>query len=330
MVYFITGSTGFIGIHLIKLLQKKEEVKKVYLLVRNPQKLRKRLSELDSEKFIVIKNNLLSLKKLPEDTTHIIHLAGITKSHKKDDYFKINSIATEKLAKLSLNLKGLKKFLFISSLAAAGPSKDCTKIKESINPEPVSFYGKSKLEGEQRILKYKDKLPIVILRPPAVYGEWDTDFLEAIKLIKKGLSLNIKYSSEKRILSWIYAEDIVRAIDHLLNLEIPSGEIFFISEDRDLKWSEVEEIVAKNLNSRLKIKITFPFWFGKLLAFSVNILTKITGKNYIFNKDKINEIKYRCWICSNKKLKEYGFSPQFTFENKISDVIEWYINKGWL
>ncbi len=330
MVYFITGSTGFIGIHLIKLLQKKEEVKKVYLLVRNPQKLNKRLPDLDMEKFVIIRSNLFSLNKIPEDTTHIVHLAGITKATNEEYYFQINTDATERLAKLSLNLSNLKKFLFVSSLAAAGPSKKCVPLKESVTPEPVSIYGKSKLEGEKRILKFKSKIPIIILRPPAVYGEWDTDFLEAIKLIKKGLSLNIKHSSQNRILSWIYAEDIVGAIYNLLNSEISSGEIFFISEDRDLKWSEVEEIVANHFKSKVRIKITFPLWIGKILANTTNFISKVTGKNYIFNKDKINEIQYRCWICSNEKLKKYGFSPIYSFENKISDVIDWYTNEGWL
>ncbi len=328
MNYFITGSTGFIGIHLLNLLQKKSEVKKIYILVRDRKKLLKRVNKV--EKFTIIEGNLENLEEIPVDVNYIIHLAGITKATKKEDYFRINAQATEKLANLSLKLRGLKKFLFVSSLAAAGPSFDCLRIKEDINPKPVSTYGKSKLEGEKRLLNLKEKLPIIILRPPAVYGQWDTDFLEAIKLVKKGLSLNILFKPEERILSLIHAEDIAEAIFHLIKLEANSGEIFFISEKKDLSWKIIEDKIAENLKRKIKIRITLPLWTGKALAHITNLLSKITGKPYIFNKDKISEIKYRCWLCSNEKLINSGFTPKHSFEDKISDVIEWYVRKGWL
>ncbi len=330
MNYFITGSTGFIGIHLLNLLQKNSTVKKIYLLVRNKKKLEERMRIPLPENYFLLEGDLTTLEKIPEDTNYIIHLAGITKAVNREDYFKVNRDATEKLANLSLNLKNLKRFIFVSSLAAAGPSKDCIPKREDKSPFPVSTYGQSKLEGEKRILKYKEKIPITILRPPAVYGEWDTDFLEAIKLVKKGLSLNVHFKPEERILSFIYAKDIAGAILHLSNIETKSGEIFFISEDKLFKWEEIEEIVAKILQRKIKVRITLPLWFGKIIANFINFASKITGKNYIFNKDKISEIKYRCWICSNKKLKETGFYPKFKFEEKIGEVIEWYKRKGWL
>ena len=197
MNYFVTGATGFVGVHIINLLQREEKVKRVYVLVRNPEKLEKRLNNFDKIK--VIEGNIFSIDKIPPETNYIIHLAGLTKTYKRENYYKINRDGVKNIIMKALSLKNLKKFVLISSLAAQGPAIDCNINTSGKLPRPVSNYGKSKLAGEQEALKYKDRLNLVIIRPPAVYGERDHDFLEEFRLLKKGRSINIRYKPRERM-----------------------------------------------------------------------------------------------------------------------------------
>ncbi len=325
MNFFITGASGFVGIHLINLLQSEKKVKRVYVLIRSPEKLKKRLINYD--KVNIIEGDLFNIKEIPADTNYIIHLAGLTKTYKKENYYFINRDGVKIIAEKSLNLKNLKKFILISSLAAQGPSLDCKPAENNCEPSPVSHYGKSKLEEERELLKHIDKLNILILRPPAVYGEWDLDFLEEFKLVKKGISLNIKYKPAQRFLSLVNVKDLVRAIFYFAEKETENGEKLCITEQKVYSWEEIEEIIANHLKTKIKLKITLPLWFGKIIAFVLTLLSMITKKGYIFNSDKIHEIKYSCWICSGKKAEEYGFSTKFNFDNSLNQIIDWYKRK---
>jgi len=69
----------------------------------------------------------------------------------------------------------------VSSLAAVGPCINGKPVDENTEPKPVSEYGKSKLLGEKAVQFYIDKVPVTIVRPPAVYGPRDSDFLTFFK-----------------------------------------------------------------------------------------------------------------------------------------------------
>ena len=328
MNYFITGATGFVGIHLINLLQRDEKVKRIYILVRDQNKLDKRLT--NKNKVYVIEGNLFNFKEIPQDVNYIIHLAGLTKTYKKENYYLINRDGVKSIIEKALELKNLEKFVLVSSLAARGPSLECEIENKEIITHPVSNYGKSKLAGEKEALKHKGKIDIVILRPPAVYGQWDFDFLEEFKMLKKGISLNVKHKPSERFVSLVNVEDLVKAVRFFSEKKTVSGDIFCIAEQKKYSWEEVEKISSSLLGKKIKLKITLPLWIGYIIALFLTLLARLSKKGYIFNLDKINEIKYKCWTCSSEKAKKHGFVTEMKFEDSLKKVFDWYKEKGLL
>jgi nucleoside-diphosphate-sugar epimerase len=102
---------------------------------------------------------------------------------------------------------GARRFLFVSSLAVAGPTEPGHPIDETRPPAPVTDYGRSKLAAE--ILVQSMPLPWTIVRPPLVYGEWDRGTLKIFQLAKSGVLPVFGDGSQE--LSIIYAEDLARA-----------------------------------------------------------------------------------------------------------------------
>ena len=107
----------------------------------------------------------------------IMHVAALV--HRKDIkewnlYEKINIDLTEKLARKAKQA-GVKHFVFMSSMAVYGADKSLLnhiEIDKNAPLLPSSFYGKSKLEAEQKILDMEDESFFVsIVRPPNVYGK---------------------------------------------------------------------------------------------------------------------------------------------------------------
>ena len=77
------------------------------------------------------------------------------------------------------------KILFVSSLAAAGPSSG-DPLTEDLEPRPVSAYGESKLAAERAVLEFGRTRPVIVIRPPAVYGPRDRDTFMLFKSVQKG------------------------------------------------------------------------------------------------------------------------------------------------
>ncbi len=327
MNYFITGATGFVGTHLVRYFSEKKNAK-LYLLTRNESKLKERLSGVKG--IVPVMGTLFSDFKIPDDTNVVIHIAGLTKTRNPEEYYRINAEGTKRILEKSLAIKNLKKFLYVSSLSAGGPSRNCRPVTENDEPSPVSHYGKSKLLAERYVLEMKDKIASVILRPPIIYGEWDRDFLETVKLVKRGISLSSVYERDERMVSIVYVRDLVKAVWHFIENETPSGEIFYVGEDRNYRWGEIEDTISKVLNVKLRYRIKVPLFLLKTAAFLIEQAERFTKKDYIINRDKIAEIKERCWIFSTKKMNDYGFYSETSLEKGLRKTISWAIKKGWL
>jgi nucleoside-diphosphate-sugar epimerase len=113
--------------------------------------------------------NSASILKSIEDAEYIIHIAGITKAKHKSEFFTGNVTTTNNLLTAASQLKHLKKFCYISSLTAAGPSPTGIPLNETTHCHPITAYAKSKLEAEHICKQYSEKIPIVVIRPPAVF-----------------------------------------------------------------------------------------------------------------------------------------------------------------
>ena len=183
MKALVTGGTGFIGSHLTEALIRKGV--QVRCLLRKTSDL-KWLKGLPIEFVHGDCNDKTSLEKAVRGVDWVFHLAGVTKAIKEETYFEVNGLGTENLIHACLeNNPRLQKFIYISSQAAAGPSRNGCNKKELDPCEPVSFYGRSKRVGEELVLTHAHELPVLILRPSAVYGPRDKDIFAFFKCLSR-------------------------------------------------------------------------------------------------------------------------------------------------
>lgn len=323
MKAFVTGGTGFIGSHLIEFLLKQKETE-IFALVRNINK-QKWLNGLPLH---FLQGDLFSIPPLPRDLDVVFHLAGLTKSSKSVDYYTVNQKGTTSLFESLTDQKIRPKIIYLSSLAAAGPSVGRIAVREDDSPHPLTVYGKSKLAGEEEALKFKGQFPLVILRAAAIYGPRDTDFLQYFKFIKKGILGS--YTSKPKWVSLCYVKDLVQALhlSALRNLE--SGEIFNIADKTPYSWEELGRAAGRSLRKKLK-KVIIPvplFYLGALFS---EIAGKVSKKPNIFNRDKYRDMRQEGWMADVQKAKEkLSFETQYSLEEAIQETIDWYLKNNWL
>lgn len=324
MKVFVTGGSGFIGSHLIAYLQKNRNAD-VYALVRD----RKNPKKLDISGIHLLEGDLFTIPSLPKDLDSIIHMAGITKACQTADYYTVNQKGTASLLQTIRTQRiDLKRFVYLSSLAASGPSERDRLILESDKPVPVSSYGKSKMMAEMEILKCKDSFPVVILRASVIFGPGDKGFIPYFKIIKKGIlpSPGFKPGS----VSVCYVHDLIRAIELSIVKSLPSGEIFNIADSIPRTWNEMGRTAGKVMGVKPKT-IGIPLFLVYMLALLSEFKGRMIQNPQIFNRDKYREMKGIGWIADTGKAQEQlDFITRYPFETAMRETLAWYREKGWL
>ncbi|MBI4182004.1 MAG: NAD-dependent epimerase/dehydratase family protein [Candidatus Aenigmarchaeota archaeon] len=170
----VTGAAGFIGSHTVdRLLAEGYAVRGIdcftdnYPAERKEANLRKALA---NPNFTLLREDLtdMDLAAALEGASSIIHLAAQTSVRGKDPkaYQKNNVDATRLLVEACKG-KPLKKFVYASSSSVYGNAPFPTR--EDMPAQPLSLYGKTKLEGERLVLA--SGLPAIVLRYFTVFGE---------------------------------------------------------------------------------------------------------------------------------------------------------------
>lgn len=326
MKALVTGATGFIGSHLVEaFLQRGDQVR---CLIRKKSDL-KWLKGLPIEATEGDCNDKSSLAEAVKGVDQVFHLAGVTKAVQEKAYFEVNALGTENLIHACLQHNShLQKFIYVSSQAAAGPCQNGDKKKESDRCEPVSLYGQSKRMGEDFALAHAHELPLLILRPSAVYGPRDRDIYTFFKL----LSMKIKpcLSGEEQHISLCYVRDIVQAILLASETKESDGEIFFLSDGQSYRWEEVGDIFAEAMGIT-PICIRVPEWMILGIASISEYFSKISGKPALLNKGKVEEMVQKNWVCDITKAKEVlGFEPTVPLMEGARLTFEWYKKENWL
>jgi len=322
----VTGGTGFIGSHTV------EHLLNLGFRVRcQVRKGRKNPGWLEGLPVEIFECDLLtagSFATLLKEADYVIHVAGITKAKHRQEYFSGNVTTTKNLLEAVLQGNAIKKFCLVSSLSAAGSSTDGTPLNENSPLHPLTAYGFSKREAEEVTLSFKDRLPVVIVRPPAVYGPRDKDILEMFRAARLGFKPLI--GPKNKTLSIIHVKDLAKAIVDATLSDKTTGEVYFATDERvycyDELYKELAGIVGKNA-----IGIPIPKALLLGLAVATEAVSILGPRPAVLSIDKVLDLLQTHWVCSGTKLKsDVGFETSITIHEGFRSTYEWYEKRGWL
>lgn len=320
----ITGASGFVGYHLInEALQKNLEV---YAAVRKSSVVNHlkgldiHLVEIDFQDV-----NQLRSRFEKDQYDYVIHAAGLTRAMTLEEYNITNVTASMNLAKVALEFS-IKKFVFLSSLAVLGPLKyqDPNELTEESSPHPVTNYGRSKWMAE-KALKTITGLPLIILRPTAVYGPREKDLLIMFRTLNRGLEPYIGY--QEQYLSFIYVKDLA-AITIQTLFSSQTNQVYNLSDGKIYNRYALNQFVKQALKKKT-IRFKVPLSIVKLIARFLEASQK--KKAPVLNLEKVNELAAENWKCSILKAqKDLNYQPEYDLEKGIKETIQWYKNEKWL
>ncbi|MBT1711625.1 NAD-dependent epimerase/dehydratase family protein [Fulvivirgaceae bacterium PWU5] len=321
----ITGASGFVGFHLIEAALAKGL--EVTAAVRSSSKI-DHLRALPVKFITPDFTSVTSLRTALEagQYQYVIHAAGTVKAKDEPAYNAANADVTRNIAEAIAQAKlPVKKFVFLSSLAAQGPGATGEAIREEDAAHPISPYGKSKLLAEQ-YLRAIPGLPTVMLRPTAVYGPRDRDIFILLKTFAQGLEPYIGRMDQQ--LSFIYVKDLAAAT--LAALADGVTGTYLVADGNGYGRYALADITKRILN-RKTVRVHLPLGVVKALAFVQETLGNIRGQAPALNRAKLAELTAANWTCNVARLQhELGFTPKYTLETGLAETIQWYKDNRWL
>lgn len=321
----ITGANGFVGAQLCrKFLDSGFQVmagvrKTANLAMLDGLKVDYRFGDVTSAE---------SLVEMVKDVDFIIHNAGVVKAKKKQMFYDVNEKGTANLFEaISRHNPNVKKVIYVSSLAAAGPSKDGRPVTESDKPNPITSYGSSKLAGEAAALSYQDKFNVLSIRPPAIYGPGDKEVFPFFEAVYKGIRPFIGDSSRK--LQLVEVGDLCQAFYLAVTKSTPSGEICFVAESKAYSMKQLIELMAEACGKD-GFRLYIPAFVLYTMGMAAQTLSALVGATPMLTLEKAREILSSWEVTTSKARELFGFSSSVSFEDGASATYDWYIKHGWL
>jgi len=320
----ITGANGFVGSRLCRRL-----IADGFNVIAGVRKgcNTDRLKGLELEYRY---GDITKPETLPEMTAgvdYIIHNAGVVKVNKPEMFFTVNRDGTENLLQVADQCQTLKKMVYISSLAAAGPSEKDRPLTEDDPPHPITAYGRSKLAGEEMVLKHKDTVNSVIIRPPGIYGPGDKEMYAFFQIVNNRIAPYLGRLSRR--LQLVHVDDLACGVSKALTAGTESGRVYFIAETASYGFGELVKHLCRAVD-RFHVPIYVPGFVLRIIAWLSEHLMSLFGKTPMFTVEKANEILADWEVDVSRARNELGFESQISFPKGARETVFWYREEAWL
>lgn len=332
---FLTGATGFIGSHLAEVLLRRGC--EVRCLIRS-----------GSSATAVPRGVVPVVGRVEEPAGYrdalsgcdaVFHLAGCVNALSRAALMETNGHATARLAEACAALPAPPRFVFVSSLAAAGPPPRGRVRRDETDPvAPVSNYGRSKRAGEVALEQLADRLPVTIVRPGIVYGRRDPKIAAVFKAIHRtGVHFVVGFRTPP--LSLIHVDDLVGLLvraatdgETLAGADGPPGRGYYLAcddSDHPTYWQFGRHIAA----ALGRGVFVWPLWrwVGRTVGGVSEAVSRLTGDASLLTLDKIREATVRTWACSAAKARDQlAFAPPLPLDARLRETAVWFREQGWL
>lgn len=300
----LTGATGFLGRHLLDVLL--TDGYKVRALTRKNQELRTNVEWIRGDL-----SDPAAMTALTKNTDIVVHAAGLIKAKSRTEFFRINRDGTERLLK-SARDNGIKRFLFLSSIAAREPH--------------LSHYAASKAAAEGLLLDREWPFETLVMRPPGIYGPGDMEILKILKATKYGF-LPAPGNMKNRF-SMIHAVDLARSISLLIKSKsFGAKNLIEIDDGKENGYTipEVAICIADATGDKIAKCISIPRWILQSFGGINLLISKALSTTPMLTPAKANELSHADWtVSSERKISINGWKIKHDLTSGLKNTIEWY------
>jgi nucleoside-diphosphate-sugar epimerase len=329
MDILITGGTGFIGSRLAKRCALSGHSVTVLGQANNDWESR-RASDLQAKGIVVVLGSVLDenlLTAICAGKKAVVHLAAAQhESNVDDEYFRsINVEGTRNVIEASVAC-GARRFIHGSTIGVYG-SMHKGPLDEESNTRPENIYGVTKLEGEDVVREYCDKLGLTTVRISETYGPEDKRLLPMFRYVAKGWFPLIGAGANMH--QPIFVNDLVESLIVLLDKDEAAGETVILAGPAPVSTVEMIDSVESALGQRSH-KLRIPMMPMTAIAY---ILEKALPPLHIkppLTRRRLDFYRKSFWFDTSKAAQLIGTAPSTNFAAGAQLTLQWYAANGLL
>lgn len=325
MLALVTGGQGFVGSHLCARLV--AEGHSVRVLARPSSRL-DNLAGLDVEVLRGDVTEAAGLARAVAGCDAVFHAAAALKGLRERDLLRVNAHGTRNLAAAAAASARPPRFVYVSSAAAAGPSPGGrTPRTEEMPPEPLTWYGRSKLAGEEAVRATRG-LEWTIVRPPIVFGPRERDVLDYFRLARRGWLPVVGRAD--RFYSLLYARDLAEGLVRAGTAAAGAGETYFLAGPEVVSWAELGRLIGAALGVGGRV-LRIPEAAASAAGRLADLAAQARRRPAIFSSQKVLEMRAPAWVCSAAKAeRDLGWRAATPLADALASTASWYREHGWL
>jgi len=314
MNILITGATGFIGRHLAGALSKTFSVR---CLVRKNSDI----TPLRGLNIDLVYGDLLdkdSIFPALDGIGLVYHLAGEVYSRRKQDYYKGNVLATQNLLE-ACKKKDTERIIYLSTVGVYKPVTTRTLLTEESECEPITIYGKTKLEAEQLIKK--QSISWVIVRAPVIYGPYQEGTLN--RFFRDAIDKRKMYllGNGDNLRSLCFIDNLVEGLKLLADKPHLGGKTYILSDSSPYTFNDILTTASKVIKSEIRI-VRLPNVLGRISWKICNLMGNLFGL-YFVELYAMRTMQIDLGFDITKANTEIGYDPKVSLEAGIRRTEEW-------
>jgi nucleoside-diphosphate-sugar epimerase len=318
----VTGATGFVGSHLVEALRREGHA--VTALVRNPGKAAF-LASLGVQQISGDLSDPDAIARAADGCDVVFHVAGLTAALDEAGYLAVNRDRTRAVVE-GAERAGAARLVYVSSMAAGGPSAPGRPLTGPEPPTPVTAYGRSKLAGEQEVRA--GRVPWSIVRPPMVYGPRDREVLKVFRLARLGIAP--VFGSGRQELSAVHAADLAASLVAAAGSPAAIGGVYYACHPQ-IFTSEAFVRAVGRAAGRAVVVLRIPRALGHVALSGTGMLARAAGRATILNADKGNEFFQPAWTGDPGPLTAAtGWRAVHDLASGLADTWQWYRSARWI
>lgn len=330
MKILVTGSSGFIGSAFVRrTLELTDHSLRVFVHSSSQRNLLRLTThetfqqEREYGRVEVVYGDLSSTLGLCEGVDAVVHFAAKTFVDQSildpRPFIESNVIGTFNILEDARRYE-VKKFIQVSTDEVYGSILEGA-YTEDAPLNPTNPYSASKAAGDALAISYAHTygLNTVITRTENNYGPWQHPqkvFPTFVRKLLAGEKLPL-YGDGKHIRQWLWVDDHVDALLHLLNISTTPSSVYHIAGAQELE------------NLELARRIISEF-------FRVRFETDWRNGNYDFDShiefipdEKIRPGHDRRYALDSSKLQATGWAPKVSLDTGMEKAVAWYLNNSW-
>ena len=242
-------------------------------------------------------------------------------------YWDVNVEGVRNILELSAEA-GVRRFVQCSTIGVHGNVKN-PPAAEDAPIAPDDYYQYSKLKGEELSLELGPKLnlPVVVIRPAAIYGKLEDRFLKLARLVKSGRF--VMFGNGQVPYHFIHVDDLSEAFILAAEKDDVVGEIFIIADDHALPVGRIVQIVAEELGvSPPRIRLPYSLLYG--VSAACEFACKPFGVSPPLHRRRAAWFNSARSFDIGKARRVLGYEPKVAPEDGLREMVRSYVEAGWL